>query len=268
MSKRYYWLKLNRDFFDSVRIKKLRSIAGGDTFTIIYLKLLLHTIDTDGVIEYQGIENTISEELALVLNEDAENVGLCLNYLRSVGLAEIGKDSVYLPEAVDNVGSETASTQRSRECRARHKVLQCNTNATQLQHDCNVEKRREDIEKEIEKDKSIKYSSASDSANADACEPQIVDNAEVWFTQFWGEYPKKKDKANAFKAFKKVCKDEKTYETIMTALINQKKYWKDYQYIPYPSSWLNGKRWEDDVSQDTQKKYGNMSQAMQEFLNE
>ena len=113
-----------------------------------------------------------------------------------------------------------------------------------------------------------KYIPASDSANADACEPQIVDNAEVWFTQFWEEYPKKKDKANAFKAFKKVCKDEKTYETIMTALINQKKYWKEYKYIPYPSTWLNGKRWEDDVSQDTQRKYGNMSQAMQEFLNE
>jgi len=266
MGKRYYWLKLNRDFFDSVRIKKLRSIAGGDTFTIIYLKLLLHTIDTDGIIEYQGIEKTVSEELALVLNEDAENVGLCLSYLQSVGLAEIGKDTVFLPEAVDNVGSETASTQRVRDYRNRQKALHCNTDVTEVKRIGNVEKRRED--KEIEKDKRIKYSSASATANADDCDTQIVDETTAWFTQFWSEYPKKKDKANAFKAFKKACVNLQTYETIMTALINQKKYWKDYQYIPYPSSWLNGKRWEDDTSNDTMRKSGNMSKAMEEFLNE
>jgi len=109
---------------------------------------------------------------------------------------------------------------------------------------------------------------ASATANADDCDTQIVDETTAWFTQFWSEYPKKKDKANAFKAFKKACVNLQTYETIMTALINQKKYWKDYQYIPYPSSWLNGKRWEDDTSNDTMRKSGNMSKAMEEFLNE
>ena len=113
-----------------------------------------------------------------------------------------------------------------------------------------------------------KYIPASATANADDCDTQIVDETTAWFTQFWAEYPKKKDKANAFKAFKKACVNLQTYETIMTALINQKKYWKDYQYIPYPSSWLNGKRWEDDTSNDTMRKSGNMSKAMEEFLNE
>ena len=158
MPKRYYWLKLNKDFFDSVRIRKLRSIAGGDTFTIIYLKLLLHAIDTDGILEYQGIEKSISEELALVLSEDAENVGLCLNYLRSVGLAEVRSESIMLPEAIEKVGSETASTQRVRDFRNRQKeakalhcntdVTNCNADVTQMKRLCNVE-----IEKEIETDK-------------------------------------------------------------------------------------------------------------------
>ena len=40
-NKRYYWLKLDRGFFDQKEIKLLRKIAGGDTYTIIYLKLLL-----------------------------------------------------------------------------------------------------------------------------------------------------------------------------------------------------------------------------------
>ena len=37
-TKKYYWLKLKDDFFNSREIKKLRRIAGGDTYTIIYLK--------------------------------------------------------------------------------------------------------------------------------------------------------------------------------------------------------------------------------------
>ena len=41
MAKKYYWLKLKADWFSDKRIKKLRSIAGGDTYTIIYLKMML-----------------------------------------------------------------------------------------------------------------------------------------------------------------------------------------------------------------------------------
>ena len=39
-SKRVYWLKLPKDFFQSKEIKKLQKRAGGDTFVKIYLKLL------------------------------------------------------------------------------------------------------------------------------------------------------------------------------------------------------------------------------------
>ena len=42
--KRYFWLKLFEDFFSSKRIKKLRSLAGGDTYTIIYLKMQLKAL--------------------------------------------------------------------------------------------------------------------------------------------------------------------------------------------------------------------------------
>lgn len=63
--KKYYWLKLKNGFFDSLQVKKLRRIAGGDTLTIIYLKLLLYTMSSEGVIEYKGIESTPGEEIAL-----------------------------------------------------------------------------------------------------------------------------------------------------------------------------------------------------------
>ena len=64
-SKRYYWLKFRSDFFDSKRIKKLRNMAGGDTYCIIYLKMQLKALKTGGVLEYTGIEEQFADELAL-----------------------------------------------------------------------------------------------------------------------------------------------------------------------------------------------------------
>lgn len=120
MTRRYYWMKLKQDFFDSIRIKRLRKIAGGDTLTIIYLKLLLMTMSNDGIVEYEGIEKSISEELALWIDENPEDVGMCLTYLKSVGLVEMLSENVMLfPEAVENVGSESASAKRMRDLRGK-----------------------------------------------------------------------------------------------------------------------------------------------------
>ena len=51
-AKKYYWLKLMKDFFTQPKIKKLRKIAGGDTYTIIYLKLQLLSIHSHTTLKY------------------------------------------------------------------------------------------------------------------------------------------------------------------------------------------------------------------------
>jgi len=149
MAKRYYWLKLMDDFFTSKRIKKLRNLAGGDTYTIIYLKMQLKALKTDGYLYFDGIMNDFAEELALDLDEKEDDVRITINYLQSVGLLEMGEsDKEYHLTYMDKViGSEGASTQRVRDFREREKekALQCNTNVTKTKQDGNVEK-------EIEKD--------------------------------------------------------------------------------------------------------------------
>ena len=74
MKKKYYWLKLKTDFFTSRAMKKLRKIAGGDTYTVIYLKLQLLSLKDEGLLYYEGVEPTFYEEMALALDEDEENV--------------------------------------------------------------------------------------------------------------------------------------------------------------------------------------------------
>lgn len=162
--KRYFWLKLYDDFFGSMRIKKLRKMAGGDTFVIIYLKMQLKAMKHDGIIQFRGVEQDIVDELALDLDEEPDNVRLTLAYLLSCGLAESNQNlDLFLPYSVECVGSETASTQRSREWRAKQKALQCNTNATSLQQRCNVEieKKRDRDREEIEKKRATRFTPPS-----------------------------------------------------------------------------------------------------------
>ena len=144
--KRFYWLKLMSDFFSQPKIKKLRRIAGGDTYTIIYLKLQLLSLQNGGSLFYEGIEETFPAEIALTIDEDADNVSVTLNYLESQGLLVRTDEGAYLlPETVCLIGGECASAGRVRKHRER-KALQCNIEVT----DCNT-----DIEKEIERDKEI-----------------------------------------------------------------------------------------------------------------
>ncbi len=147
-AKRYYWLKLKDDFFNSKRIKKLRKMAGGDTYTIIYLKMQLLAMKTDGMLTFTGLEDDFADELALDLDESPDDVKVTLAFLMSCGLAETSDNvSFFFPFSVENVGSENASAQRVREHRKRQEALQCNTDVTPMKQICNGEI---EIEKEID----------------------------------------------------------------------------------------------------------------------
>ena len=149
MGKRYYWLKLPEGFFRQKPIKKLRKIAGGDTYTIIYLKMLLIAMKNDGKLYFEGVEDDFYEELALDLDEDSENVKVTVLFLIRQGLMElVGETEYRLTECDKMVGSESASAERVRKHREQ-KALQCNSNVTGVKRIGNVEK---EIEKEIEKD--------------------------------------------------------------------------------------------------------------------
>ena len=149
--KRYFWLKLHKDFFQRKEIKRLRKIAGGDTYTIIYLKMLLRSIMSNGKLYFDGLEDDFASELALDLDEKEENVQITIQYLLKSGLLEMCSDEeYYLPDTKDSTGCETAVASRVRKHRERKKALQCNTDVTQVKQLCNGE-----IEKELEIDIEI-----------------------------------------------------------------------------------------------------------------
>ena len=153
-NRRYYWLKLKEDFFIDKRIKRLRRISGGDTYTIIYLKLLLLSLKDSGKLYYDGVETDFIKELALTIDETEDDVMVTVNYLVAQNLMEVimENDEYFLTELPSLIGSETASTRRSRKSREQ-KALQSGNGATPcnlLKQNCNGE-----IEIEIEKEGEI-----------------------------------------------------------------------------------------------------------------
>lgn len=146
-NKRYYWIQLAQDFFKSKEMKLLRKIAGGDTHTIIYLKMMLISLEDGGHIYYDGLADNLAEEIALVIDENVEDIKITLIFLESKGLLTRKNDRVYFLEQVpEMVGSETASARRVRKSRENKRVLHCNNDVT---------KRIGDIEKDIDTDTEI-----------------------------------------------------------------------------------------------------------------
>lgn len=174
MAKKYFWLKLKDNFFKQKSIKKLRKMAGGDTFTIIYLKMQLLSLTNEGKLYYEGVEDNFVEELALELDENVEDIQMTVLYLQKNNLIEFGElpDEYILPEVVGSIGSETASAERKRQQRAREKAKlllenkECDnvTSKSQLvtKSHTEIEINKEiDIEKDIEREKRNHLSSLS-----------------------------------------------------------------------------------------------------------
>ena len=122
--KRYYWLKLQVSFFQELIIKQLRTLPEGDSIVLLYLKLLLKAINTEGSIYYQNILPSLHEEIALDTGEKPALVKLTISALCQYHAAVFLDDqSLQLLYLEDMVGSESASAARVRNNIANQKLL-------------------------------------------------------------------------------------------------------------------------------------------------
>lgn len=177
-SKRYYWLKLKDDFFDEKYIKALRKLPQGDSLAIVYLKMQLKSLKTEGIIKYEGIMPDAMTELALLLDEDENVVRLAVEALIRFGVVERwDNDTFYLVQLQQLIGSESQSAARVRKHRELKKtqqlvgaensntqpMLQCNADVTECNTEIekseseDIESREKSEEQEQKKEKKSRY---------------------------------------------------------------------------------------------------------------
>ena len=90
----------------------------------------------------------------------------------------------------------------------------------------------------------------SSSSSSSSTSKEINKEKILGFEKFWSLYPKKVAKQDAFKAFQKInpAKYEEIYSGVARAKDSADWSKDDGKFIPYPATWLNGVRWEDDLS--------------------
>lgn len=156
-NKRLYWMKLPTNFFQQLFQRKMRKQPGGAEMQLIYLKMLLYSFDKDAVISFQGVYDSIEEEISEELGEDMERVKDAVAFLEANQKLERTENGIFLPEALERVGSEGMSAERVRNFRQRkashsdHEALQCNATVTE----CNASVQSGNIDIDIDKEKDI-----------------------------------------------------------------------------------------------------------------
>ncbi len=163
VDKKYYWLKLPSNYFSHLEQKKMKRCEHGKDMQIIYLRMLLLSLDRSGYICYQGVYDSLEEELAEEFDEPVELIRETLDFLKNNNMISIDENSdCFVPESLKLTGSECSSAERVRRHRDAQKALQCNRDVTggnacnTAVTECNteIEKREErDLEKREEGEK-------------------------------------------------------------------------------------------------------------------
>ena len=161
-TKIYFWLKIDKKFFDNIFIKRLKTVPGGYTMTVIYIRLMLESLESDCILYYEGYFDNLKEELALKLDVSEDDIDMTMAYFTKCGLIQVDEDkNAELPQAKALVESETNWANYKREQRKKAKLEEVQPSLT-ISNSCPTEIEKEiEIEKELEEEIEKKTSSAS-----------------------------------------------------------------------------------------------------------
>ena len=117
-TKIYFWLKVDKKFFDNLFIKRLKNMPGGYTMTVIYIRLMLESLEDDCILYYEGYFDSLVQELALKLDVSEDDINMTVAYFTRCGLIQIDDDGhATLSQARAMVESETNWSKYKREQR-------------------------------------------------------------------------------------------------------------------------------------------------------
>lgn len=245
--KKYYYLKLKDNFYDSEEMIILQNMPDGYLYSDILMKLYLRSLKNNGKLMFKDMIPYTPSVLAQVVRHQVGTVEKALKTLHELGLIEIlDNGTIYMLDIQNFIGESSTEADRKRSYRA--KIEKDVKKLGQMSEEC-PDKSPPEIEKEIEIDINNNIY-GQDELDREEHQEEEKPLWEQQFEKFYKSYPKKVKKQNVSKWFKKNKPSIELFSSIMHSLEQFKKsedWLKDGgQYIPYPSTWLNQKRWEDE----------------------
>ena len=274
--KRYYWLKLQKDFFKRHDIKYIETLPDGREIAFFYLKLMVESVDHDGELRFSPEIPYNDSMLASVTDTPIEIVTEGMKTLKDLGMVIVDEDgTITIPKVIKMIGSasDTDGARRVRRYREKQQTLQ---NVTQPLQDVTDTVTNDNESKSKSKSKSKSIKENVEEKNITPIPPKddekLLTDSEKMFLEFWEAYPKKRDKQGCERAFKRIPKLKEVFPGIMKALEIQKQseQWTKArgQYIPNPLTYIHQERWLDiNEAEEMQVKIDEVvKQNYQKFL--
>lgn len=150
-NKKYFWLKLKRDFFKRHDIKIIESRPNGEKYVLFYLKLLAESIDHSGRLRFNDTIPYNEEMLATITGTDIDVVRTAIRLFADLEMMELMSDGTfYMNEVQKMVGHETYWAEQKRKQREAEKQLKLDN--VQSSPTCPSKSKSLDIELNKEQD--------------------------------------------------------------------------------------------------------------------
>lgn len=149
MTEKYFWLKLQRDFFKRHDVRIVEGMPNGKDYILFYLKLLCESIDHDGRLRFSDAVPYNEQMLSTITDTNIDIVRSAIKIFTELKLMEILEDGTYfMVEVQKMIGSAANNDNARRQARFRERknaqkllaVTENNASVTQCVTDNNESK--------------------------------------------------------------------------------------------------------------------------------
>ncbi|MZK72476.1 phage replisome organizer N-terminal domain-containing protein, partial [Clostridium beijerinckii] len=117
-NKKYYYMRLKEDFFDSDEIKIIESQPNGYMYSNILLKLYLKSLKRNGKLMVTDFIPYTLESLSKVLGHNIDTVRNAIAIFKEFRLIEeLSNGAIFMTEIQNFIGQSTTEADRKREYR-------------------------------------------------------------------------------------------------------------------------------------------------------
>ena len=241
-NKKYYYMRLKENFFDSPELKTIESMRGGYKYSNILLKLYLLSLRDEGRLTFRKdipYDINMLSNLTGFSKTEVENALKIFQEFNLIDILDTG--TIYMLDIQNLIGKSSTEADRQRDYQSRinneKRNIECKK-SNKKSNDISTPETETETETETHAEKETKTDS-----------PLAGERAK-YFEVLWKHYPKKKKRELAEKAFSSLSPDREQVEKIYACLKRQLEtaQWREEngRYVPCLHKWLEERPWENE----------------------
>ena len=277
-NKKYYYLKLKDNFYDSEQLILLQNMQDGYLYSDILMKLYLRSLKTDGKLMFNNLIPYTPTVLAQVVRHQVGTVEKALDIFQQLGLIEILENgAIYMLDIQNFIGKSSTEADRIRNYRQeiKQEQIEC-TNVQQLYDKSTPEI---EIEKEIELERDIEIEKENiynyiESNFGRTLSPIEVEVIDTWEDNDLTRYAIKQAVLNGAYSVKYIDKilfnfEKKGIKSVQQAQENEKSFKKiTSKIIEEKPEWMDKEVKNEPLTKEEEEEIDKLLESIQQGISE